>query len=91
MIIWSAQLTFLIVLPVVRGPLYSWLSRLATFSLELYREPGDEEEEDANLVTLVWNVVMVHLECCGVNSYQDFQQSPQWSATRHKVIISGQS
>ena len=93
MIIWSAQLTFLIVLPVVRGPLYSWLSRLATFSLELYREPGDTEEEDTNLVTLVWNVVMVHLECCGVNSYQDFQQSPQWSAARHKlqVIISGQS
>lgn len=92
-IIWSAQLTFLIVLPVLRGPLYSWLARLATMSLELYKEPGDGEEEDTNLVTFVWNVVMVHLECCGVNSYQDFQQSQQWSAAKHKlqVIISGQS
>ena len=92
------QLTFLIVLPVLRGPLYSWLARLATLSLELYKEPGnlegaEEEEEDTNLVTFLWNIVMVHLECCGVNSYQDFQQSPQWSATRHKlqVIIRGQS
>ncbi len=91
MIVWSAQLTFLIVLPVLRGPLYSWLARLATMSLELYREPGDWGE-DTNLVTFVWNVVMVHLECCGVNSYQDFQQSQQWSSVaKHKlqVIISG--
>ena len=92
-IIWSAQLTFLIVLPVVRGPLYSWLARLATLSIELYNEPGEEGEGDTNLVTFVWNVMMVHLECCGVNSYQDFQQSPHWSAARQKlqVIISGQS
>ena len=85
-------------LPVLRGPLYTWLARLATFSLELYKEPGyveeeGGEEEDTNLLTFLWNIVMVHLECCGVNSYQDFQQSPHWSATRHKlqVIISGQS
>lgn len=80
-IIWSIQLTFLIVLPVVKGPLYNLLSSLGKKSLDVYSEEGD------NLISFLWNSIMVHLQCCGVNSHQDFQTSWLWNNDKQKLQI----
>lgn len=32
--------------------------------------------------TLMWNQLMARLECCGVNSYNDFETSTFWVANR---------
>jgi len=30
----------------------------------------------------LWNQLMARLECCGVSSYKDFEQSPSWLANK---------
>ena len=44
-------------------------------------------QEEQNIVTFVWNIVMVHLECCGVNSHQDFQLSDSWNEHKEKFQV----
>ena len=82
-ILWSGQLTFLIVFPVVKTHLYNALADIGKASLVLY--VGMQEEQ--NIVTFIWNIVMVHLQCCGVNSHQDFQLSDSWNEHKEKFQV----
>ena len=89
-VIWSAQLTFLIVLPVVKTQLYNLVGNLSKFSLEYYTGAGTDTEKDddkENIITFLWNLVMVHLQCCGVTSHQDFQLSPVWNSDKEKLQV----
>ena len=54
LVVWSAQLTFLIVLPMVRGPVYSLLASLATASLEMFTETGTDTEAEEGQVSWDW-------------------------------------
>ena len=54
LVVWAAQLTFLIVLPVVRGPVYSLLASLATASLEMFTETGADTEAEEGQVSWDW-------------------------------------
>ena len=83
-LLWSSQLTFLIVFPVVKNQLYNMLDTLAKSSLVMY---GEAESEEQNLATFLWNLVMVHLECCGVTSHQDFQLSQRWNEHKEKFQV----
>ena len=83
-LVWSSQLTFLILLPIVKNQFYAILSSLARLSLNLYTE-----KQEVNVVSFLWNLVMVHLQCCGVSSHQDFQETEVWSAERDKKQVSG--
>ena len=78
-LLWSSQLTFLILLPVIKNQFYSIISSLTRYSLHLYTE-----KQDMNVVSFLWNLVMVQLECCGVSSHQDFQQTGLWAEERDK-------
>jgi len=89
-VIWSAQLTFLIVLPVVKTQLYNLIGNLSKLSLEQYTGAGtdtDKDDHKENIITFLWNMVMVHLQCCGVTSYQDFQLSSVWNSDKEKLQI----
>ena len=54
LVVWAAQLTFLIVLPVVQGPVYSLLASLATASLEMFTETGADTEAEEGQVSRDW-------------------------------------
>ena len=42
------------------------------------------------LLSLVWTVVMVRLQCCGVTGHEDFRHSPAWTRdTRHTQQVGG--
>ena len=42
------------------------------------------------LVSLVWTVVMVRLQCCGVTGHEDFRHSPAWTRdTKHTQQVGG--
>ena len=81
--IWSSQLTFLILLPIIKNQLYTIISSLARHSLNLYTE-----KQEGNVMSFLWNLVMVHLECCGVTSHQDFQHTQLWGQERNKLQVS---
>jgi len=81
-LIWSSQLTFLILLPVIKNQLYSIVSSLARHSLHHYTE-----KQDVNVLTFLWNLVMVQLECCGVSSHQDFQDTQLWARERDNLQV----
>ena len=81
-LLWSCQLTFLILLPVIKTQLYSITASLARISLHLYTET-----QEGNVVSFLWNIVMIHLECCGVSGHQDFQESDHWSRQREKKQV----
>ena len=54
LVVWAAQLTFLIVLPMVRGPVYSLLASLATATLEMFTETGTDTEAEEGQVSWDW-------------------------------------
>lgn len=35
-------------------------------------------DEHRDVVTLMWNNVMVQMSCCGVNDFKDFETSSNW-------------
>lgn len=38
--------------------------------------------KESDGATLMWNQLMARLECCGVNSYNDFDTSSYWLANK---------
>jgi tetraspanin-18 len=43
-----------------------------------YKSSAKEQDR----TTLFWNQMMAQFQCCGVNSYNDFDQSPTWQANK---------
>ena len=43
------------------------------------------------MFSFLWNLVMVHLECCGVSSHQDFQDTQLWGQERDNLQVSVRS
>ena len=45
------------------------------------------ERGEVNLVTAVWNIIMATMQCCGVESYTDFNNT-RWIQTRLSTQVS---
>lgn len=43
--------------------------------------------ERSDAVTLMWNHLMAHMSCCGVNDYKDFELSDNWTTYKHNRTI----
>lgn len=48
-----------------------------------YRSGG----KDADAVSLMWNQLQARFECCGVNSYNDFDRAEIWKANRTTRVV----
>ena len=71
------QLVFLLLLPVMKPQVTRVAGMVGRASMVLYTG----ERGEVNLVTAVWNIVMASMQCCGVESYTDFN-STRWQQTR---------
>jgi len=81
--LWTMELVLLIVYPGVKQFVMAGLQLLLQTSLDQYR--GTSGTKD--LLSLVWDHVMVNLGCCGSNSYLDFTNSTTWASTRSGMQI----
>lgn len=52
-------------------------------TIKEYRSSGKE----ADAVSLMWNQLQARFECCGVNSYNDFDRSEKWLANRSSRVV----
>lgn len=43
-------------------------------TIKEYRSSGKEKDG----ISLMWNQLMAQFQCCGVDSYSDFETSPFW-------------
>ena len=70
------------------GPVQVYKKKLRTLLNKYHFYRGKSGTKD--LLSLVWDHVMVNLGCCGSNSYLDFTNSTTWASTRSgmQVIIS---
>lgn len=41
--------------------------------------------DQADFITLSWNHLQAGLQCCGVDSYRDFEESEKWAAGDKKI------
>ena len=77
------ELVFLILFPVLKPIVSSWIAWVGRASLGHYRG----EKEEVNLVTFVWNMVMGTLQCCGVNNYRDFTNNTIWDKSKLNLQV----
>ncbi|KAG0711149.1 Tetraspanin-1 [Chionoecetes opilio] len=59
------------------------LQNFLKFSLREYYSTPDQ----ANSMTVAWNVVMSKSECCGVNNYTDFKLATLWQANKSSNAV----
>ena len=43
--------------------------------------------KESDGATLMWNQLMARMECCGVNSYNDFETSSFWAANKGSRLV----
>ncbi|XP_070501913.1 tetraspanin-18B isoform X1 [Chironomus tepperi] len=52
-------------------------------TIKEYKSSGKEKDG----VSLMWNQLMAQFQCCGVNSYSDFETSPFWLSNRGSRMV----
>uniref|UniRef100_U5EXB2 Tetraspanin n=1 Tax=Corethrella appendiculata TaxID=1370023 RepID=U5EXB2_9DIPT len=48
---------------------------------------SSNDNQNADAVTLMWNILMSEMSCCGVDDYKDFNLSDKWVQTKGNRII----
>jgi tetraspanin-18 len=82
-------ITTILILEIIAGILAATYSREAEentrsflkFSINVYYTA-----EEKDVVTLMWDYTMASMKCCGVDSYEDFEESEKWTEGNEKII-----
>lgn len=53
-------------------------------TIKSYYKP--DRSNDTNAVTVMWNVLMAEMSCCGVDNYLDFNSSPSFKENSTQVV-----